>query len=76
MVECTALEMRHTCKGIGGSNPSLSAILSIHCANLERDAPPGDVKLALFIPTRSLVLVCEAGLRLAGYSYRHGTGLN
>ena len=27
MVECTALEMRHTRKGIGGSNPSLSAII-------------------------------------------------
>lgn len=27
MVECTALEMRHTRKGIGGSNPSLSASL-------------------------------------------------
>lgn len=26
MVECTALEMRHRCKPIGGSNPSLSAI--------------------------------------------------
>ncbi len=26
MVECTALEMRHGCKPIGGSNPSLSAI--------------------------------------------------
>lgn len=26
MVECTALEMRHTCKGIVGSNPTLSAI--------------------------------------------------
>ena len=26
MVECTALEMRHTRKGIGGSNPSLSAM--------------------------------------------------
>ncbi len=25
MVECTALEMRHTRKGIEGSNPSLSA---------------------------------------------------
>ncbi len=25
MVECTALEMRHTCKGIVGSNPTLSA---------------------------------------------------
>lgn len=27
MVECTALEMRHRCKPIGGSNPSLSAII-------------------------------------------------
>ena len=26
MVECTALEMRHTGNRIGGSNPSLSAI--------------------------------------------------
>jgi hypothetical protein len=26
VVECTALEMRHARKGIGGSNPSLSAI--------------------------------------------------
>lgn len=26
VVECTALEMRHACKGIGGSNPSFSAI--------------------------------------------------
>ena len=26
MVECTALEMRHACKGIVGSNPTLSAI--------------------------------------------------
>jgi hypothetical protein len=25
VVECTALEMRHARKGIGGSNPSLSA---------------------------------------------------
>ena len=27
VVECTALEMRHRCKPIGGSNPSLSAII-------------------------------------------------
>jgi hypothetical protein len=27
VVECTALEMRHRCKPIGGSNPSLSATL-------------------------------------------------
>ena len=29
VVECTALEMRHRCKPIGGSNPSLSASLVI-----------------------------------------------
>ncbi len=32
MVECTALEMRHTRKGIGGSNPSLSAIFALRAA--------------------------------------------
>jgi hypothetical protein len=30
VVECTALEMRHTRKGIGGSNPSFSAINFTH----------------------------------------------
>jgi hypothetical protein len=29
VVECTALEMRHRCKPIGGSNPSLSAKKSV-----------------------------------------------
>src|SRR5882672_10346575 len=29
VVECTALEMRHRCKPIGGSNPSLSASKSM-----------------------------------------------
>ena len=29
MVECTALEMRHTGNRIGGSNPSLSATSSL-----------------------------------------------
>ena len=30
VVECTALEMRHTCKGIVGSNPTLSAFYLIN----------------------------------------------
>ena len=34
MVECTALEMRHRCKPIGGSNPSLSAICAVLYAKL------------------------------------------
>ncbi len=38
VVERTALEMRHTCKGIGGSNPPLSA-------NLQ----PVNFKLAQFL---------------------------
>src|SRR5664279_1693395 len=31
VLECTALEMRHRCKPIGGSNPSLSANKSQKC---------------------------------------------
>jgi hypothetical protein len=34
VVECTALEMRHRCKPIGGSNPSLSASHE-QCAEIE-----------------------------------------
>src|SRR5205814_6655185 len=33
VVECTALEMRHRCKPIGGSNPSLSANKSLTLPN-------------------------------------------
>src|SRR5690606_12199474 len=33
VVECTALEMRHGCKPIGGSNPSLSAILAVELSS-------------------------------------------
>ena len=36
MVECTALEMRHRCKPIGGSNPSLSAISVFDMSILNR----------------------------------------
>lgn len=36
MVECTALEMRHTRKGIGGSNPSLSAITFCQVVEIAR----------------------------------------
>ena len=37
MVECTALEMRHARKGIGGSNPSLSAkLFHFFCLNFRR----------------------------------------
>ena len=39
MVECTALEMRHTRKGIGGSNPPLSATISLAAVSL-RSTPP------------------------------------
>ena len=33
VVECTALEMRHARKGIGGSNPSLSDRFSVSIGN-------------------------------------------
>lgn len=36
VVECTALEMRHRCKPIGGSNPSLSA----SCLKQTQSLPP------------------------------------
>src|SRR5258708_17875829 len=50
VVECTALEMRHRCKPIGGSNPSLSAISMPQlspvsdCSNL----PQGDRRIPRF----------------------------
>jgi hypothetical protein len=36
VVECTALEMRHRCKPIGGSNPSLSANIIRHNKRLSK----------------------------------------
>ncbi len=47
VVERTALEMRHTCKGIGGSNPPLSAII------LSQTPKP--------VPPRSKFLLCSKG---------------
>jgi hypothetical protein len=50
VVECTALEMRHRCKPIGGSNPSLSASSTQQfspvsdCSNL----PQGDRRIPRF----------------------------
>ena len=38
VVECTALEMRHRCKPIGGSNPSLSASRSGPTAQTRKSA--------------------------------------
>src|SRR5436853_1044105 len=42
VVECTALEMRHRCKPIGGSNPSLSAISALRPAALSGSLRPLD----------------------------------
>ena len=50
MVECTALEMRHTCKGIVGSNPTLSARLYLLSASYLQDLGflnPRDSELTL-----------------------------
>ena len=46
MVECTALEMRHTCKGIVGSNPTLSAIWTWAVR------PPNDLMISFDIRCR------------------------
>src|ERR1700680_3255192 len=42
VVECTALEMRHRCKPIGGSNPSLSAKSTLRPAALSGSLRPFD----------------------------------
>ena len=39
VVECTALEMRHTLTGIGGSNPPLSAIKPCELVSAHVSAP-------------------------------------
>ena len=39
MVECTALEMRHTREGIEGSNPSLSANISLQTNEMGLPGP-------------------------------------
>ncbi len=50
MVECTALEMRHRCKPIGGSNPSLSATKSGNLFN-KLAFPLSPIFYATFSPT-------------------------
>ena len=80
MVECTALEMRHRCKPIGGSNPSLSA------SNL--DSVEVLQKLALFEPPdlgvqqrswqknlRQIVVAAKTGLIHAGSAFKWGSSL-
>ena len=59
MVESTALEMRHTRKGIGGSNPSLSAKILVRARpspNPARVAPRSD-----FVSNAPPVLFAAAG---------------
>ena len=59
MVESTALEMRHTRKGIGGSNPSLSAIFAIARQFASLMAPMGGLlagrAVALLAPRSDFV---------------------
>jgi hypothetical protein len=54
VVECTALEMRHRCKPIGGSNPSLSATTLF---SIVRHHPKFLAKSAIY--SRSPVLRCS-----------------
>ena len=58
MVESTALEMRHTRKGIGGSNPSLSAmllsvLLLISGLSAAHAIPPHPKQANLLLPVAS-----------------------
>ncbi len=55
MVECTALEMRHRCKPIGGSNPSLSAKFIRGRAILSDCRQPFDEPLLLDVPPADFV---------------------
>ena len=58
MVESTALEMRHTRKGIGGSNPSLSAtlfagLIFVFGISTARAMPLDRLQAGLLIPVAS-----------------------
>jgi hypothetical protein len=69
VVESTALEMRRTCKGIGGSNPSLSAIFIVGLLSLASPAPaqnqnPNAPKLD---PVTGKLLDAFGGLAAAWY---------
>jgi hypothetical protein len=73
VVECTALEMRHRCKPIGGSNPSLSAISTPQlspvsdCSNL----PQGGRRIPRFCANSSRKLFFRRGF--GGRFFRHYT---
>ena len=65
MVESTALEMRHTRKGIGGSNPSLSAtlfavLIFVFGISTARAMPLDRLQAGLLIPVAS---GCGLGVR-------------
>ncbi len=60
MVERTALEMRHTCKGIVGSNPTLSAIITI-CRDAHASAVPS-IALTALAPRMRTPSVCRRAL--------------
>ena len=54
-VECTALEMRHACKGIGGSNPPLSANHHSHIRDLSA------IVSQLMSPLWASIAACKRG---------------
>ena len=71
MVECTALEMRHRCKPIGGSNPSLSAIrlrvqpLDIGCKAQYARLRSGRLVMKRWVVAFAVLLCALAGFRSA-----------
>ena len=66
MVDCTALEMRHTGNRIGGSNPSLSAIaqFAVQHARFRSDAQ----RLA-YCRDKDMAKYPDHNLRAAGWNY-------
>jgi hypothetical protein len=74
VVESTALEMRRTCKGIGGSNPSLSAIFIMagllsfaSPASGQNQKPSAPIPNATLDPATGKLLDAFGGLAAAWY---------
>ena len=76
MVESTALEMRHTRKGIEGSNPSLSAIITTYASVLQMQSASYHFVSPHFTPQNDVVLrrgpSCRFDSNNCGMDFRVG----
>ena len=88
MVDCTALEMRHRCKPIGGSNPPLSATLrpvglrvagnpsSVGEGALPSEAPKERRETCIHVMGFSFFLERPRGLQVAGHPFEEAKGVS